>query len=49
MNAFDTPKNPESLQSSLQQVLALLHKHRLVENLVHKQDMPKHKIGRAHV
>ena len=42
MNAFDTPKNPESLQSSLQQVLALLHKHRLVENLVHKQDMPKH-------
>jgi len=23
-------------------VLALLHRHRLVENLVHKQDMPKH-------
>ncbi len=32
----------ESLSESLQQVIALLEKHRLVENLVHKQDMPKH-------
>lgn len=32
----------ESLGESLQQVIAILEKHRLVENLVHKQDMPKH-------
>jgi magnesium transporter len=34
-------ESKESLQESLQQVIALLHKHRLVEGLVHKQDMPK--------
>lgn len=32
----------ESLSESLQQVIALLEKHKLVEGLVHKQDMPKH-------
>lgn len=32
----------ESLGESLQQVIAILEKHRLVESLVHKQDMPKH-------
>lgn len=32
----------ESLSESLQQVIALLHKHRLVENLVHNQAMPNH-------
>jgi len=32
----------ESLGESLQQVIALLDKHKLVEGLVHKQDMPKH-------
>lgn len=32
----------ESLQESLQQVIHLLNKHKLVENLVHKQDMPRH-------
>lgn len=32
----------ESLGESLQQVIALLEKHKLLENLVHKQDMPKH-------
>lgn len=32
----------ESLSESLQQVIALLHKHRLVENLVHNQTMPNH-------
>lgn len=32
----------ESLSESLQQVIALLHKHRLVENLVHNQEMPNH-------
>ncbi len=32
----------ESLGESLQQVIALLDKHKLLESLVHKQDMPKH-------
>lgn len=35
-------KQPESVQETLQQVITLLNKHKLVENLVHKQDMPKH-------
>jgi magnesium transporter len=34
-------ESKESLQESLQQVIALLNKHKLVEGLVHKQDMPK--------
>ena len=37
-----TQKSKESLQGSLQQVIRLLNKHKLVEGLVHKQDMPKH-------
>jgi len=32
----------ESLSESLQQVITLLEKHKLIEALVHKQDMPKH-------
>ncbi|MEK9939992.1 MAG: CBS domain-containing protein, partial [Methylotenera sp.] len=32
----------ESLSESLQQVITLLHKQRLVENVVHNQDMPNH-------
>lgn len=32
----------ESLSQTLQQVLHLLDKHKLVEHVVHKQDMPKH-------
>ncbi len=32
----------ESLSESLQQVITLLEKHKLVEGLVHKQDMPNH-------
>lgn len=32
----------ESLSENLQQVIALLDKHRLVENLVHNQEMPHH-------
>ncbi|SFZ70465.1 magnesium transporter [Chitinimonas taiwanensis] len=36
------PKPKESLQESLQQVQRLLARHKLVEGLVHKQDMPKH-------
>lgn len=38
----DNQETKESLQESLQQVIALLNKHRLVEELVHKQDMPRH-------
>ncbi len=38
----DKKESKESLQESLQQVIALLEKHKLVEDLVHKQDMPKH-------
>src|SRR5574340_885520 len=37
-------KHPESVQTSLQQVLRLLQKHELVESLVHKQDMPGHEL-----
>ena len=36
----------ESLSESLQQVISLLEKHKLVESLVHKQDMPKHGLDR---
>ncbi|WP_020166852.1 MULTISPECIES: magnesium transporter [Methylotenera] len=32
----------ESLGESLKQVITLLDKHKLLESLVHKQDMPKH-------
>jgi len=38
----DIQEAKESLSENLQQVIALLDKHRLVESLVHKQDMPKH-------
>jgi len=34
----------ESVQEALRQVIALLQKHRLVEQLVHRQDMPKHEL-----
>ena len=34
----------ESLQESLQQVIGLLNKHKMIEDLVHKQDMPKHQL-----
>jgi magnesium transporter len=37
----ENDQNKESLQESLQQVIHLLSKHRLVEALVHKQDMPR--------
>lgn len=39
----EVPELKESLQESLQQVIHLLDKHKLIENLVHKQelDMPK--------
>ena len=34
----------EHVEDSLEQVTALLGRHRLVESLVHKQDMPKHEL-----
>lgn len=37
-------KHQESLQESLQQVIRLLQKHKVVEELVHKQDMPRHNL-----
>lgn len=40
----DIQESKESLQESLQQVITLLNKHRLVEELVHKQDMPKQEL-----
>jgi magnesium transporter len=40
----ENEQSKESLQESLQQVINLLNKHRLVEELVHKQDMPKHSL-----
>ncbi|MFC4160365.1 magnesium transporter [Chitinimonas lacunae] len=38
------PKQTESLQESLQQVVRILNRHKLVESLVHKQDMPKQEL-----
>lgn len=40
----ENDQTKESLQESLQQVIYLLNKHRLVEGLVHKQDMPRHEL-----
>ncbi|MCB5185386.1 magnesium transporter [Methylobacillus gramineus] len=40
----DIQESKESLQESLQQVITLLNKHRLIEELVHKQDMPKQEL-----
>lgn len=42
MHEHQEPK--ESLQEALQQVIDLLHRHKLVEELVHKQDMPRHEL-----
>lgn len=38
----ENEQSKESLQESLRQVIELLNKRKLVEELVHKQDMPKH-------
>jgi magnesium transporter len=35
---------PESVQEHLHEIQALLEKQRLVENLVHKQEMPRHEL-----
>src|SRR6195256_4224350 len=37
-------KRTESVQEALEQVRELLHKHRIVESLVHNQDMPRHEL-----
>ncbi|HEX4985485.1 MAG TPA: magnesium transporter [Burkholderiales bacterium] len=37
-------KRAQSVQDSLEQVRALLQKHRLVEGVVHRQDMPRHEL-----
>ncbi|MEO8158304.1 MAG: magnesium transporter [Betaproteobacteria bacterium] len=37
-------KRTQGVQEALDQVRGLLQKHRLVENMVHKQDMPRHEL-----
>jgi magnesium transporter len=37
-------KRTQSVQEALEQVRELLQKHRLVESLVHKQEMPRHEL-----
>jgi magnesium transporter len=37
-------KRKDSVQDALDQVRTLLQKHRLVEGMVHKQDMPRHEL-----
>ena len=41
--AADRKRTP-SVQDALDQVKALLQKHRIVESMVHKQDMPRHEL-----
>jgi magnesium transporter len=44
MAETEQTRQQESLQETLQQVIGLLHKHELVETLVHKQDMRRHEL-----
>lgn len=37
-------KRTQSVQEALEQVRTLLQKHRIVEGIVHKQDMPRHEL-----
>jgi magnesium transporter len=37
-------KRTQSVQEALDQVRALLQKHRIVESVVHRQDMPRHEL-----
>jgi magnesium transporter len=39
---MNTPQTADNLQDSLHQITELLHRHRLVEHLVHRTDSPKH-------
>ena len=36
--------HPDDVQQHLREVQALLSRHKLVENLVHRQDMPRHEL-----
>lgn len=40
----ETAQSRENIQESLHQVMHLLSKHKLVESLVHKQDMTRHEL-----
>ena len=40
----DIQESNDSLSENLQQVISLLEKHKLVEGLVHRQEMPKHEL-----
>ena len=40
----DIQETKESLSESLQQVISLLEKHRLIENMVHNQEMTNHQL-----
>ncbi|PPC79593.1 MAG: magnesium transporter [Methylotenera sp.] len=40
----DIQETKESLSESLQQVISLLEKHRLIENMVHNQEMTNHEL-----
>ncbi|MCX7673030.1 MAG: magnesium transporter [Thiobacillaceae bacterium] len=42
---MDRPaRTTEHREESLRQVMELIHRHRIVEELVHKQDMPRHEL-----
>ena len=43
----DIQDSKDSLSENLQQVLSLLEKHKLVEGLVHNQNMHKHELVEA--
>ena len=40
-------RETDNVQEHLQRVLHLLHKHKLVEGLVHTQQMPRHDLVEA--
>ena len=42
--AAKTKKRAQGVQAALEQVRTLLQKHRIVEGMVHKQDMPRHEL-----
>ena len=44
MSEVKEPSAPESVQQHLQEIHAILEKQRLVESLVHKQEMPRHEL-----
>lgn len=42
MPEAEESKSQDSVKQSLEQIVDLLHRYRLVENLMHKQEMPRH-------